>query len=198
MKEIFCVEGVFDLEHPHATVEPMLELLKRLGYCDEYQHRTCATIDELKYRLETDFYYAKDGSVLYFNTHGAKDQIWLQESDQPIGPVTLKEYIQENGANRCHIHFGGCSTFSGSDANLRDLMKYTGATSVSGYGVDVGWVGGKYPALTLELEFFGLLSEVNFERNTKDRAKKLRAIARQIDKRFPECKFRLLTRRYQN
>jgi len=71
------------------TVEPMLELLQRTGYWD-YLHRTCATSAELKYRLEEEWNeICEKGSVLYFCSHGAPDQVWLRPSDEVIGLVTM-------------------------------------------------------------------------------------------------------------
>lgn len=194
-KRIYCVEGVHDWGDGEIepTVEPMLELLQRMGYWD-YQHRTCGTLSELEYRLTTEWnHWCEKGSVLYFCTHGARDQIWLREGDQPVGVglLTLKEWVD---ADACHIHFGGCDTFSGGEGNLSDLMDYTGATSVSGYAADTNWLGRNSPALALELLFFALLKGVNIGRNSKARPERLREIGQTIEGRFADCRFRMLVR----
>ena len=134
-KRIYCVEGVHDwgAGEVEPTVEPMLELLQRLGYW-HYLHRTCATMAELEFRLKTEWNeWCKKGSVLYFFTHGGPDQVWLSD-DQVVGLLTLKEWIGDDGSAGCHIHFGGCDTFTDGEGNLKDLLDYTQAASVSGYG----------------------------------------------------------------
>ena len=196
-KRIYCLEGVHDWGggKVEPTVEPMLELLQRLGYWEDYLHRTCGTMSELDYRLNTEWNgWCEKGLVLYFCTHGARDQIWLRSDDQPVGLLTLKEWIDADG---CHIHFGGCDTFSGGEDNLKDLMDYTGATSVSGYATDTDWLGRNAPALALELLFFALLKEVNIGRNSRTRPGQLRKIHKDIDDRFTDCKFNMLVRRYR-
>ena len=192
---IYCVEGVHDWGdgEPTPTVEPMLELLRRLGYW-EYLHRTCATWAELEYRLAEEWDRCPKGSVLYFNTHGAPDQIWLRDGEQPVGVLTLQELANCEG---CHVHFGGCDTFGDGEANLKKFMDYTGATSVSGYATKADWIGPVAPGLTLELQFFGALAGVNFARNTKSRTGKLRKIEKEVQSRFPDCEFRMLVRRYK-
>ncbi len=191
---IYCVEGVHDWgDGEQRTVEPMLELLRRLD-CWEYRHTTCATRSELEYRLREEWNRCPKGSVLYFNTHGAADQIWLREDDQAVSVLTLKEWVDCDG---CHVHFGGCDTFSDGKANLKKFMDYTGAVSVSGYATQAGWVGPVAPGLTLELQFFGLLTGVNFRRKSRDRTAKLRKIEKDVQGRFPDCAFRMLVSRYK-
>ena len=171
----------------------MLELLQKLGLW-EYLHRTCATATELKCRLETEWNdYCEKGSVLYFFTHGDRDQIWLHE-DERIGLLALKEWLSCEG---CHIHFGGCGTFSKGDYNLKDLMDNTYAASVSGYATESGWLSGDAPALPLELLLFGLLADVNIARNIKNRPQELRNVKKAIAGRLPDCKSDMLVRRYK-
>ncbi|MDE0039858.1 MAG: hypothetical protein OXU77_20215 [Gammaproteobacteria bacterium] len=192
-KRIYCIEGVHDWGDGkiEPTVEPMLELLQKTGYWD-YLHRTCATSAELRYRLEEEWNeVCEKGSVLYFASHGAPDQVWL--SDEVAGLVTMKEWADCTG---CHVHFGGCDTFSGGEHNLSDFMNSTNATSVSGYAREVGWVDWTAPALTLELQFFAQLSGVNIVNQTRNRARNLRRVEQAVSKRFPDCEFNMLVRPY--
>ena len=194
-KRIYCIEGVHNwgTGKVEPTIEPMLELLQRIGHWD-YLHRTCGTLSELQYRLKTEWRdWCDYGSVLYFCTHGSTDQIWLRD-DQVVGLLTLKEWIYD--ATGCHVHFGGCDTFSGGEDNLKNLMDYTEATSVSGYATDVRWLGRNAPALALELLFFGLLSDVNLMRNLRARPEKLGEISKEVECRFSDCKFNMLVRPY--
>ena len=192
---IYCVEGVHDWGEGEVepTIEPMMELLQRLDYWS-YLHRTCATEPELKFRLEKEWVSCAEGSILYFFTHGSRDQIYLCNDPQAVvGPPTLKEWIGKEGAKGCHIHFGGCGTFSGSEDNLKDLMDYTEATSVSGYANDAGWLDGSKPAVALELLFFGQLWQVNLS-VPQYRFNKLTKVREDIQKRFPDCEFKMLVR----
>ena len=196
-KRIYCIEGVHDWGDGEVepSVEPMLQLLQRLGSWD-YIHRTCGTMEELKYRLATEWIgYCEKGSVLYFCTHGAEDQIWLRSEEEPFGLMTLREYITD--CEGCHIHFGGCNTFSGGQDNLAGLLDYTNATSVSGYSTEADWLGQVAPAIALELLFFGLLYDVNLARNTRDRSSQLRKLHKNMVSRFPDCQFEMLVRRYR-
>ncbi len=200
-KRIYCIEGFHDWgeEEVEPSVEPMLELLQKLGYWKEgYLYRTCSSRSELQFRLEQEWWKGcAVGSVLYFCTHGSQDQVWLRPSDQSVSVIDLKDLIGKDGAEGCHIHFGGCDTFSGGDNNLKEFMRYTKATSVSGYATDNGWLGKSKPATALELLFFSLLSEVNLVRNDRSRSKKLCGIREYIQDQFDDCKFEMLIRRYR-
>ena len=197
-KRIYCIEGVHDWGEGEVepTVAPMLELLRRLGYWD-YMHRTCATAEELKFRLETEWNgWCEKGSVLYFFTHGSPDQVWLSD-EQVVGLLTLKEWIGRDGDDGCHVHFGGCDTFTDGEGNLKDLLDYTQAASVSGYATESNWLGHIAPALTCELLLFGMLwDEVKLARNTREREENLKKIRKLIQKRFGDCKFNMLVRPY--
>ena len=172
------------------TVEPMLELLQRTGYWDGYLNRSCATVAELKYHLSEEWNCCPEGSVLYFFTHGAPGQVWFREDDEGVGLLTLKEWPDLTG---CHVRFGGCETFSEGTSNLKNLMDYTKASSVSGYAANSYWLSKRAPAVALELLFFGLLSKVNLAHG-KERANKLKRIEAQLNERFPDCELRMLTR----
>ena len=193
-KRIYCIEGFHEWDCVESTVEPMLEFLQRLGSWN-YLHRTCSTMGELKFRLEMEWNKScKKGSVLYFFTHGNRDQIWLRKDDEGVGLLTLKEWPDCEG---CHIHFGGCNTFGHNEDNLKDLMNYTRATSVSGYATQSGWLDWDAPAVLLELQLFWHLSEVNLARNDRNELRKLRNIRDSIAGRFPGCQFKMLVRRYK-
>lgn len=193
---IYCIEGVHLTEEEigkgetEPTVEPMLALLRRSGYWNGYLHRTCATMDELRYRLLNEWQGFPYGSILYFSTHGAPNQIWLR-------PETEVVQIQMIGAwevdlTDCHVHFGGCDTFGKGSGDLRELMDATRASSVSGYAAESDWLTGP-PAVALELVLFALLSEVDLAAND-GRDTELKRINTQINKRLPDCHFRMLVR----
>ena len=118
-----------------------------------------------------------------------------RDDEEAEGLLPLKEWLDCEG---CHIHFGGCDTSSRGDYNLKDLMDYTNATSVSGYATECDWIGRIAPALSLELQFSGLLKdEVNIARNARSRPQKLRKITTAVMDRFSDCEFNMLVRRYK-
>ena len=200
-ERIYCIEGIHNWgdKHVEPTVEPMLELLRRMGAWD-YLHRSCSTEAELIYRLGTEWNgYCKKGSVLYFSTHGESDQIWLSDDKEGVvGLLNLKEYLGEKSCSGRHIHFGGCVTFSKGEYNLRDLMEYTGATSVSGYATDSNWLEWNAPAILLELQLFWHLKSVNLNFDNKGRQKKLECIYAKISERFQDCEFNMLVRQHKS
>lgn len=197
-KRIYCIEGVHNWGESNVepTVEPMLELLQKLGYWKYYTLITCATLQELEYRLKIDWYKCcTKGSVLYFNTHGSPGSITLvheedREFEQVIGVDTLKEWVNLAG---CHVHFGGCFTFGDDQASLEKFLDHTEAASVSGYAVDeIGWLDWKKPGLALELLFFGLLSFVKIDSKGQRRLDKLTKIKEIMNDRFSDCAFQML------
>lgn len=196
-KRIYCIEGVHNWgqDSVEPTVEPMLGLLQKLGYWKDYALITCATYQELEYRLKVDWYKCcTKGSVLYFNTHGSPGSITLvhekdSEFEQTIGLDTLKNWINLDG---CHVHFGGCFTFGDDQSSLKKFIDHTKAASVSGYAVDeIGWLDWEKPGLALELLFFGLLSFIDIDSKGKRRLEKLIKIEEIMDVRFSDCAFQI-------
>lgn len=195
-KRIFCVEGLHDWGDGNIepTVRPMLELLQKIGYWEDFCLRTCRTVEELKLLLEREWFKCcSKGSVLYFNTHGHPGNVHLfydEETNrsEDITVAQMKEWrINFKG---CYVHFGGCFTFGGDQQNLRNFLHATKAVSISGYAADrVGWLDWNKPGLALELLFFGLLSDIRS--NNPGRTEDLGALKSQMQKRFPDCKFRM-------
>ena len=70
-------------------------------------------------------------------------------------------------------------------------MRDTGASSVSGYAADSYWLGGHAPAVALELLLFSLLSEADLA-DGEGRKERLTDVSTQLNKRFRDCKFRML------
>lgn len=199
---IYCIEGVHLTEEELAggelepTVEPMLALLQRTRYCDEYLHRSCATMAELRYRLCDEWNNFPNGSVLDFFTHGAPNQIWSRGHSGPAQvEVVQVPMLADWGLNLegCHVHFGGCDTFSGGAGDLERLMHDTGASSVSGYAAKSDWLGKHAPAVAFELLLFSLLSEANLD-DGKGRGKRLTDLSTELNERFRDCEFRMLVR----
>ena len=193
-QRIYCIEGVHDWGDgkDEPTVEPMLELLRRLGFPD-YLYRTCATLNELEYRIRNEWNkYCTKGSILLFSTHGGPDKIWLS-NDQIITTGMLQEIIKCTGR---HVHFSGCNTFGEGKQNLQKFMDKTNAVSVSGFGKTVYWISEDASGLTVELQYLGLLAELASPNITRKKLQKLRDLRDHISKNHPSCDFSMLVRRY--
>lgn len=194
-KLIYCIEGVhdWDAEEVEPTVEPMLELLQKLGYWDHYIYRTCGTKVELEYRLRSEWNTCREkGSVLFFSTHGDCEEIWLRKSKEHMSVTKIKDWLNCDG---CHIHFGGCYTFAGEHESLKELGNCTGAVSISGYSTEEGWLESSAPALALELLFFGLMAQVDLARDIESRPKELAKIRKEMRKRFEDCEFGMIIKK---
>ena len=196
MKRIYCVEGHHDWGRGsiEPTVLPLLQLLESTGYWSDCVRRNCATLAEFKYFVKREWTLCSEGSILYFRTHGDSERVWFSDSSS-ISLVELPEII--HCVNR-YVHFGGCSIFDTKKSRVRQFLRSTGASAVSGYGAEINWADvayGNAPSLALELILFSSIieSEMNLKdgRNAK---KKLLDLREDLNSRFPECQFRMLTR----
>lgn len=209
-KRIYCIEGHHDWGDRaiEPTVEPMLQLLLSTGYWDDYVHRKCVTVDECQFYLKKEWESrCKDGSILYFATHGGPGEVWLSGAPEEPGcqVVTLDTLSAwEINCSNCLVHFGCCSVFAENGtkdggAKVRELIRATGASYASGYAVDVNWLDiTAPPALALELMFFGSISALRVDLGKGLHARRMRKLAAELGELFnPEgssrtCDFRLL------
>lgn len=135
---IFCLEGEWD---PNLTnrnsVEPILELLERLGIARTI-HRDVATRPELEYYLRKwgQRRYA-DYTVLYLASHGQSGQLQLGQ-----GSVTMDE-LAESLEGKCSgrvVYFGCCLMLNQEDDALQEFVRRTGAKAVVGYSRLIDWL----------------------------------------------------------
>ena len=189
---IYCIEGHWDFgkREVEPSVEPILQMLRTMGQWN-YARRDCATIEEMNYFLECEWSRCKQGSILYFASHGDPGQILLSV-DQPLGLDTL---LTNADCANCLVHFGGCKVLEVEENRIREFVKRTGAMGVSGYTEDVGWLDTKWPpALALELMLFSSISAEEIDLTDGRSARRLRPIAERLKKKFPECGFQLYTK----
>lgn len=197
MGSIYCIEGVWGYE---GSVEPMLEMLRKLGQWD-YRRRDCATAAELKYYLDNEWEphgsrrQRPKYSVLYLATHGSPGSITLS-GDEYFGLDTLGEWL-EGRCQNCLVHFGGCEILGGKDVNATDqriktFLRKTEARGISGYGKPVGWTDVRGPAaVALELMLFSTISTEQINLADGRSFRKLTKPVNELKKKFEKCEFNL-------
>lgn len=204
-RRIYCIEGHWDYGNRtvEPSVQPMLEQMHNLDLWP-YARRDCVTIEELRYYLNNEWTTRCDyGSILYFATHGAPGEVSL--SDEQV--VTLEQLgaMLEGCCDDCLIHFGGCHVMEADEARLRAFLKRTRAMGVSGYAEEGGWTSALEgsgnrpptpgaPALALELLFFSTIRTLGITLQDGKQFRRLRRVAEDLQGRFEDCKFELLTR----
>ncbi|WP_328992595.1 DUF6642 family protein [Kribbella sp. NBC_01245] len=135
---IFCLEGEWDPNlRNRNSVEPILELLERLGIARTI-HRDVATRPELEYYLRKwgQKRYA-DYSVLYLASHGLGGKLELGQ-----GSVTLAELadlLEGKCAGRV-VYFGCCLVLNQQNDVLQEFARKTGAKAVLGYSRQIDWL----------------------------------------------------------
>lgn len=187
---IYCIEGHWDYgkKETEPSVEPILQMLRVLGHWD-YARRDCATVMEMDYWIEQEWTSrCREGSVLYFATHGECGEISLSTNQPPL-PVTE---ITANCTN-CWVHFGGCNVLDVPKKTIREFMERSGAVVVSGYTAEIAWANTNFaPALALELVLFSSIADIPLYDGRSRR--RLKSIAESLGSRFEDCGFRLHTK----
>ena len=188
-KRIYCIEGHWDYgkREVEPSVEPVLQMLSVLGHW-KYARRDCATVVEMNYWIEEEWTQrCREGSVLYFATHGGPGEVSLSANESShIAEITAD-------CTNCWVHFGGCNVLEVPDETIREFMRQSCATVVSGYAVETGWADTKFaPALALELVLFSSIKDIPLDDGRSRR--RLKSIAETIGERFPDCGFRLQTK----
>ena len=189
---IYCVEGHWHEEDDPSlepSVEPLLQMLHRRhrGSQWSYVRRDAATADELFYWMNNEWSKRKEGSILYFATHGAEGEIQLERS------VPIEE-LAKIDCSGCLVHFSGCKTLACDDDRVRFFMGKSGASAVCGYRADVGWTSRSWPPAALcDLMLFSTIIEEGIVLSDGRSRRKLRRLTEQLQRRFDDCCFDLLT-----
>lgn len=135
---VFCLESEWETDlRDTKSVAPLLDVLERLDLARTI-HRHVATPSDLEYylRLWKQKKYAKY-SVLYLATHGSVDAIRLGRTTVSLDD--LGDLLEGACTDRI-IYFGGCSTLSSSDEDLKKYVRRLGAKAIVGYTEDVDWL----------------------------------------------------------
>ncbi|MFG2060872.1 DUF6642 family protein [Micromonospora sp. NPDC048871] len=139
-KGVFCIEGEW---HPDLTkrwsVRPTLQLLEQLESL-RYIHQSAVTRDQLKYYVE-QWSLRKYSSyeVGFFALHGSPSQLWLSNS-QSTSLHEVATWISPGCWQGRQIYIGACSVLQGSDRDLSEFLKQTGASMVCGFTKQIDWI----------------------------------------------------------
>ena len=190
---IYCVEGHWhysDDPSEEPSVEPLLQMLHRRGLWN-YVRRNAATDDELFYWMDKEWFNCAKGSILYFATHGAEGEVWLGSDEQHSSSVPI-EKLAGIDCRGCLVHFSGCSTLACSEDRVRFFMEKSGASAVSGYRADVGWMSRSLPpAALLDLMLFSVIRDEKINLGNRKSIGRLPALSVELQTRFPDCCFDL-------
>ena len=194
-ERIYCIEGHWDYGNREVepSVEPILQMLRSMGHWDQYARRDCATAEECYFFLENEWSRCRQGSILYFATHGESGEIWLSQNQVvPLETLSAKE-IDCTG---CLVHFGGCNVLAkDGEVRARKFMAGTGATYVSGYTRETGWADiMDPPALALELILFSSISTLSIDLTDGRSKPKMKTLAAELRKSFKTCGFKLYSK----
>jgi hypothetical protein len=135
VRGIFCLETDWSEVRVSASVEPMLELLKRSPVAIPFVHRNVVTIDTLDYYLKKWTQKRHDDfPILYLAFHGIEGEVQFGDLRRRGARVSLDQ-LEAALRGRCAgrvIHFGCCQTLGVSQRRLRRFIEETGALAVSG------------------------------------------------------------------
>lgn len=133
---IICLESQWYKKNP-ITVQPFLETLRLLDNVS-YERFPCNNVDELRQHLAIEPHYST--GILYLCMHGRRGKIAFSENNKDQAPLeSISEMMDGRYAN-WHIHMSNCSILNVSNKRYYEFKKQTGASIVSGYTLDVGWV----------------------------------------------------------
>lgn len=194
-ERIYCIEGHWDYGNREVepSVEPILQMLRGMGHWDHYARRDCATAEECYYFLKSEWSRCRQGSVLYFATHGQSGEIWLSQNQVvPLETLSAKQI----NCTGCLVHLGGCNVLAeDGEARARKFMDGTGATYVSGYNRETGWADIMYaPAVALELILFSSIKTLSVDLTHGRSKPKMMRLAAELQRSFETCGFELYSK----
>jgi hypothetical protein len=135
---IFCLEGEWDPDlRTRMSVEPVLELLERLGLITAI-HRDVATKAELEYYLRKWLQPRYNNYlVLYLACHGSAAGIDLGHDEVSLAALAD---VLEDGCGNSTIYFGSCLAMDAPDDELKRFVARTGAKAMIGYSRAIDWL----------------------------------------------------------
>jgi len=142
---IYCIEGVPERSEGEISARPMLEMLSQ-AHGFKFIHRIAVTRSEFfhhfkKWADRQDFNYP----ILYLWYHGYPEGISLNDDQEPhMTSIRFDDITnaQEYRLDDCIIHFGACSTLAEDDDRVRQFLKNTGLSAISGYKGEIEWIEG--------------------------------------------------------
>ena len=166
-----CVESFTASEDSFG---PTLKLLSNQLDFSTLKMRTVETRRELTKAIEEwgnrdDWKYP----VLWMSGHGTQDGFYVNDPTGPghsrldLGTLTDIAIHSVHSAYRWSgylIHFAACSTLSGHDDAVRDILDKSGLAGISGYSKVVEWI----PSLAFEMLYMWFLQEAMMHSNSEE------------------------------
>lgn len=147
-----------------------------------HRHYDVATKAEIRFYLK-EWNSGNNRSrypVLLLAFHGMKNNslVLPDEEDSELTIDDLVEYLRKKKDNDAIIHFAACHS-SVKDDKMKNLLKETGALSVSGYDRAVGWYQSAAFELLFLAELFGFVSSETGKRGPPEGTNSMRKFAKE-------------------
>lgn len=141
-KNILCLEshwGGSQFE-PRTSIKPILDYMT-ISRGTSYQYHFGHTKEEFRYVLENA--RTKDFNLLLLAFHGKPEKIFLGVDSEFT--ITFEELLEMMGDNFAGygVHFSSCSVLNSSDERIREFIKQSGISFVTGYGQGVDYIEGE-------------------------------------------------------
>ncbi|NMC98225.1 MAG: hypothetical protein GYA62_00690 [Bacteroidales bacterium] len=172
-KGIFCLEigEWFDSLKEVCTVEPILKLLKNSELKVPYIHRDISTESEFCYYIKKwSQSKHKDYPILYLAFHGTSGSICIFNNDGKRLDYDIDnifDKLKDKCKNRV-IHIGSCSVLDIHGNKIRNYLKDSKATAISGYKNDINWIN----STVLDLYYLSQLQGNSFTKSGLNAVKK--------------------------
>lgn len=149
-KNIFCIESHWGgtLTEPKPSVKPILEFCS-VARGTKYSHQIVHTKEEFLYWINKAS--AKNANLLFFAFHGKPENIYLGAYQEFI--INLDEIADLLGTRFAGsgLHFSSCSVLNISENKIKEFIRRTGLSFVSGYGQGVDYI----ESAAMDLAFLG-------------------------------------------
>ena len=160
MKRIFTIESDWEgSAHKQSSILPMLQCINGIYPSVRYIFRTANTEEELKYCLTKFKQISKkngDYCALFLSSHGSPGKINFGKQYMTLQELaTLANEVGDRLFDGHLVHFDACSVMKNSDNELKEFIKSTGASLVTGFDRDVEFI----ESLALEMIFIDYLIE---------------------------------------
>jgi hypothetical protein len=135
---ILCLEGDWDEGLARKrTVRPVLDLLKSQSDVP-FIHRNASTRAEFTSVIrQWSLAKYRDYPILYLAFHGQAGCLQVEGVDVPMGD--FHEFFKQPARGRV-IHFGACQTIQTDKRALRNFLKRSHFSALSGFREDVDWL----------------------------------------------------------
>jgi len=163
MAEFYCIEQEWSESGfcRKRNALPVLQALKCGG--SSFVHKTVNTPQAFFSSLDRWVEDRPMPPILYLFFHGEAGEVSVDET--PISLTDIAKFISGRGEGS-HVHFGACSTLNVAPGVLREFIRCSGASSVSGYTRDVCTT----EASALEILFFEQLAKRGPSRTSAPKA----------------------------